>query len=170
MACALERARYEYTELCDNWKQLETKAQGTAAIAGVFLAAFVAIASRHSCGDLDIHFKLTVVALIALLLASIYHAVKVLRVTEFDMPPSSESTWADVKKLLDLPLNDEALRREMEKLQREFVDIWVQCNQTLHACNEKKSSSVRRAQRLLVWSAFFGALVGVTYLFYPFAH
>jgi hypothetical protein len=39
-----DRAKGEYTELLDAWKQIDTKAQGATAIAGIFLAAAFAYA------------------------------------------------------------------------------------------------------------------------------
>lgn len=159
---ALERAQYEYTELAENWKLLDAKAQGTAAIAGIFLAAFVAFVSKDPCSVAgDIHTKLAVAVLLFLLLASILFAVTAMRVIGFDMPPSGRSTRDDVAKLLDLPLNEDELRAERTKLLRELTEIWLSSGDTIENCNAKKVKLVQRAQRFLVWAAFFIAALAL---------
>ena len=112
---ALERARYEYTELADNWKQLDSKAQATAAIAGVFLAA--SFAGRIW----SIEQQVLAATLALSLIAAIGCSVLAMRVAGFEMPPSGKwaLTWVDAK--LRLGLSDDQLREAKRLLHREFL-------------------------------------------------
>ena len=159
---ALERAQFEYTECADNWKLLDAKAQGTAAITGIFLAAVVAFIGRDACSQgTDIHMKITAAALLTLLLLSIMSSVFALRVVEFDMPPSGRSTKADVDRLLQLDLGEDQLREGRLLLLKELTEIWLACNDKLDSCNERKGRWIRRAQLCLAGAAVAGSMIAM---------
>lgn len=157
---ALERAQFEYTECADNWKALDAKAQGTAALTGIFLAALLAFFGREVCShNLDVHLKVTAVGLLVLLILSVVASVLALRIEEFDMPPSGRSTKADVDRLLRLDLDGDKLRDERLALLKELTDIWLACNDKLDSCNERKGRWIQRAQLSLAAAAAVGTLI-----------
>lgn len=156
---ALERARYEYTELADNWKQLDAKAQGTGALAGVFLAAVFAFGQQNS-PMLSIEMvKAMAIALVLLLTAAILCAVICLWTREAQMPPDAEAVRNQVKTFLGADLDDEARLAEREALLNGFLDDWVAANATLAARNAIKARWLTRAQALLVAGAAISAVL-----------
>ena len=101
---ALERVRYEYTELAETWKLLDIKAQATAAIAGVFLAALFALKAWEASDGA----KFASIGLVFLLITSIGCCLWAMRVTSFQMPPSGNDTFNRVKAYLNLALRHAA--------------------------------------------------------------
>jgi hypothetical protein len=98
---ALERARYEYEELTDNWKQLEGKAQAMSTIAGVFLAAVFAFgdagsktANLMAQTDGKVLASLVVIALTA----SILCAIASLWLSDYDTPMDPGELWKTIQK------------------------------------------------------------------------
>ena len=154
---ALERARYEYTELAENWKQLDTKAQGTGALAGVFLAAVFAFGQQNSPLLAIAAVKAMAIALILLLTGAILCAVMCLWTREAQMPPDAETVRDQVKAFLGADLDDEARLAEREALLNGFLDDWVSANGTLAARNATKVRWLTRAQVLLVAGAVISA-------------
>lgn len=87
----LESYSDEFKELSDTWKQLDQKAQGTTAIAGIFLAAVFAWA-RDVPSNLT-PFELTILSLVVLLLAfSIGCALSSMRVRTATLRPFGRGT------------------------------------------------------------------------------
>jgi len=168
---ALERARYEYTELADNWKLLDTKAQATAAIAGVFLAAFFTFVYRDSDGAAGcglpavIHWKVLPALLLVCLLAAIVCSLWAMWVTEVDMPPSGEWTWDAVKELLTPTATADSLGRGMRRIKRDFVEDWLKANRVLEKYGQTKAAGVMWAQRALLAGAVLGTVLPIWHLF-----
>jgi multisubunit Na+/H+ antiporter MnhG subunit len=156
---ALERARYEYTELAENWKQLDTKAQGTGALSGVFLAAVFAFGQQNSPLLAIVAVKAMAIGLILLLTGAILCAVLCLWTREAQMPPDAETVRDQVKAFLGADLDDEARLAEREALLAGFLDDWVAANATLSARNAAKSRWLTRAQVLLVAGAAISAVL-----------
>ena len=157
---ALERARFEYTELADNWKSIEHKAQSTAVVAGIFLAAMLpATNSQLISTATEIHFRIVAALLACCLIGSICCAIRALKITHFDMPPSAQWTWNWVRDALALRKVDDELLSAKRDLYREFIDNWLGANRTLEERNTKKSSWVRHAQRFLAAGALLTALL-----------
>lgn len=162
---ALERARYEYTELAENWKQLDTKAQGTGALSGVFLAAVFAFGQQNSPLMAHVAVKTVAIALVLLLTAAILAAVICLWTREAQMPPDAQTVRDQVRTFLGADLDDEARLAEREALLSSFLDDWVAANATLTARNATKARWLVRAQALLVAGAVISAgLTGVRVL------
>ena len=154
---ALERARYEYAELAENWKQLDTKAQGTGALAGVFLAAVFAFGQQNSPLLAATAVKAMALALVLLLTAAILAAVMCLWTREAQMPPDAQTVRDQVRTFLGADLDDEARHAEREALLNGFLDDWVAANATLTARNAAKARWLTRAQVLLVAGAVISA-------------
>jgi hypothetical protein len=154
---ALERARYEYTELAENWKQLDTKAQGTGALSGVFLAAVFAFSQQTSPLLAVPWIKGLALGLVFLLTAAILCAVLSLWTREAQMPPDAETVRDQVKAFLGADLDDVARRAERDAILAGFLDEWVAANATLSARNAAKVRWLMRAQSLLVIGALISA-------------
>lgn len=158
---ALERARYEYTELAENWKQLDTKAQGTGALSGVFLAAVFAFSQQTTPLLAMPWIKGLALSLVLLLTAAILCAVLSLWTREAQMPPDAETVRNQVKAFLGADLDDDARHAEREALLVGFLDDWVAANATLAARNTVKVRWLTRAQILLAIGAAVSAALTV---------
>lgn len=154
---ALERARYEYAELAENWKQLDTKAQGTGALSGVFLAAVFAFGQQNSPMLTIVAVKAVAIALVLLLTAAILCAVICLWTREAQMPPDAHTVRDQVRTFLGADLDDESRLAEREALLNGFLDEWVSANATVAARNATKARWLTRAQVLLVAGAVISA-------------
>jgi hypothetical protein len=100
---ALDAYREEYKELSEVWKGLETKAQGTITIGGIFIAASFTFAKDLSATRLDYYGNLLLGAAIFLLIPSVLLAVLALKTREVSTPPSGEIIEDMVKDLKEVP-------------------------------------------------------------------
>src|SRR6266852_3037846 len=78
----LDTYRKEYAELSDVWKGIDTKAQGTATIAGVFVAAAFTFAKDLTGNKLDNLGRWLLAVAIFLLIVSIAFSVFALKMRE----------------------------------------------------------------------------------------
>jgi len=157
----LERAKHEYAELCDNWKQIDAKSHQTASIAGFFLAAAFAFSNSNST-PLDTHLKVGLVALLTTLICTIIFAIISMRVREATMPIAAERVCQDVDLLAkgsETPNDDYSKRYNL--LLRQHIDHYIKTNDELGHCNASKVSWLQRAQTMLVTSAIVSAALTI---------
>jgi hypothetical protein len=150
LTSALEAFRAEYADLSDTWRQLEAKAQGTVAIAGIFLAAAYAfvrdLRAATSSGLLRIGIALAVL----LFLASVVLAVLALRVREVQAPPVGDTLRELAEDLMQVSPADRGER--MPDFLRDQMRLWPETNADLRKQTEAKAGQVRWAQRLLLFA------------------
>lgn len=91
----------EHKDIADTWKNLETKAQGNIAIAGIFIAGVFAFLTR-TIADLTRLDKWLLVAAIACLSLSVFCAVYALIVRGIALPPLGDAHDDYGARLLDL--------------------------------------------------------------------
>jgi hypothetical protein len=136
---AYDRAKAEYAEYSDNWKLLESKAQGTITAGGVFLAALFAIGYQHPellTGRIQ-QFLSTVVLLS--LAAAIGFAMWSLRVREYETPMSTKDTWERVRHAIESETTAEALVHAHNQLLKEFMKHLVPAIRDLWRFNDDKA-------------------------------
>ena len=86
----------EYADRTALWEQVERKAQGTIAVAGIMLAGGFAFAAHFDASVSPMLLFLFIAILVALWF-SIWQCVKALKITTADVPPSAD----DVRQLAD---------------------------------------------------------------------
>ena len=80
----LDAYQNEYKDLSDTWRSLDTKAQGGITVAGIFLAAVFAYIEKVTLTSFD---RVFLVFAIALLVFTVFLAVKSLMIREVPSPP-----------------------------------------------------------------------------------
>ncbi len=157
---ALQRAREEYAELADNWKQLEGKAQATSTIAGVFLAAILAFGDSggKALSILESTLgKVSATLVVVALCASILCAVLSLWVESYDTPTDPKQLWVEIQKALrDTP---DQLAQASAKISDELINDLLHVSDELDTKNDAKATWVLWGQRFLVAGALISAML-----------
>ena len=143
---ALTSYREEYRELSETWRHLETKAQGTVAIAGIFLAGVFAFV-RTLSDNASFCDKALLLIAVLLLVLSVLFAILVLRVREVTSPPIGDSLDTLVKDLLS---PGEATQEDLVAFVRDQTGMWADANKETHRHNQIKADHLFRAQILLL--------------------
>ena len=146
---AIARAEHEYGDLTDTWKLLDTKAQATAATAGVFVAAAFAFV-RNTPHTLDWSEKALLASAILFLVGCIVFATKSMRIMEISMPPAAADVFDEAKAIW-------ALRSESENLDERFVrliatvgDDWRAVNSEIREVVNAKADAIDWAQNAIL--------------------
>jgi hypothetical protein len=152
----LSAYRDEYKALAEAWSKLDTKAQGTAAIAGIFLAAVFASTRSGAVPALAVDRFFLSFAVLFLILA-VVAAGLVLRVqTVTTGPPGSE-----IERGTRSVLKEGISPSEVADLRRRFIhsqiNVWRSGTAELRTRMSRKGMHLRWAQGLL----FLGALMAL---------
>jgi hypothetical protein len=140
----LESYADEFKELSDTWKQLDQKAQGTTAIAGIFLAAVFAWAREVPKSMTSV--ELAILAIVTfLLVCSIGCALWSMRVRTATLPPFGKVTYEmaeDCCKALTVP-------GAVSSFYRQLASSWDDANSSLALQANDKAHFARCAQGVL---------------------
>ncbi len=156
----LDGYRDEYKALAETWSKLDAKAQGTATIAGIFLAAVFAASRSGSIPGSALERGL-LGASIVFLVASVVFAGIALRVqTVQGGPPGSEvERGADgARKLLNRGDPADETRRRFLASQ---IAVWRTCTSDLRRHASRKAESLRWSQRLVFVGASLALAVTI---------
>jgi hypothetical protein len=146
----LESHRAEYKELSENWRILDTKAQGATAISGIFLAAAFSIA-RDASGKMVLCEKVLLILAIASLVTSITLAVLALWVRSVSLPPIGEQ-FEDL--VADLPRADlTELPSRLPALVQDESRLWKEASKEVSLHNESKARLLRASVTALLVAA-----------------
>lgn len=137
-----------YKELTDNWKTLETKAQGNITVAGVFIAAAFAYTSSTGPKLAEVQQLVLVLAIIFLVI-SVLLAVHVLRIREVPAPPYGEFVDENVEHLLQEETEDE-LTDSMVNFANDQKRAWRKVMERMAEDVERKASLLWSAQMFLL--------------------
>ena len=153
---ALGQYRAEYALLADRWKVLETKAQGTAAIAGIFVAGVFAI--TRDLDEATPFYELWLLAgVILLLTTAILFAVRALFIRNLVDPPAGsqlEQVAMDV-----VTLDDEQFADHLPAVYSEQFTVWREANEALRHAVVAKAVAVWRGQLVLAAAVLLMAMV-----------
>jgi hypothetical protein len=133
----------EYRDLADNWRSLDGKAQGTVAIAGVFIGGAVAFAQRLS-SDSSNAMRTAVGLGVLLLLVCVGFAISVLRIRTVNAPPDGDSVRKLVADLLEVSESERA-GRYLGYLEDRVV-AWKTGIDEVASVNDSKATALWRAQ------------------------
>ena len=162
---ALDTYREEYRDLSETWKNLDTKAQGMGAIAGIFLAAVFAWA-REMPASFAMSLRLMVVASIALLVVSVSAAVLGLHVRQVASPPLGQETAEMVRDILGKQRPDEAPER-LIALCNDQITAWNDTNRNMAEHSRRKAGRIAVAQAALLLAAVLVASLSILAILRP---
>ena len=129
----------EYKELSEGWRNLDTKAQGVIALAGILLAAFIALQGAHPSGGYirSLEQIISIIA-VGLLTASMIFSVLSLRLRKvIGFAYFTGSFRSAVEDLLQVQQASRSNR--MSDLAREELSYWNECNKDTGSAIDKKA-------------------------------
>lgn len=144
----LDSYRREFDQLASSFRDLDGKAQGTATVAGAFLAAGLALLNRTA--GLDESWEKAFLLLgVGGLIGAVVASVQALRVQKVRSCPSGD----DVAHLLNVlsKISDEGeLVGRLMYFYGDESKLWGTCIQDRRAANERKGALVFKAQLFLL--------------------
>jgi hypothetical protein len=144
----LEAYRQEYDELSQDWRNLDTKAQGNITVCGIFLAAIVAFAK-------DLAAKGTVDERSLLIFTAVLLAVSVgtSLITLIVRPVLGAPLGAAHDRLVaDLIRTKATSDAQILNYIRDQISFWKETNRDLQAANSAKAKVLLTGQILLVFA------------------
>jgi hypothetical protein len=142
-----DRTEHEHDELSETWKLLDSKAQASAGIAGVFVAASFAFV-RNTALQIDVTEKWLLSLALIMLAASIFSAVVAMLIRSVAMPLSGSDTAISVGDILKQPESELAERQN--NLIVDVVIQWANVNARIKELLIKKGRRVEFSQASLV--------------------
>jgi hypothetical protein len=159
----LDAFKAEYSDLSDTWRHLDGKAQGTAATAGIFLAAAFAFVRSFSEGQVPTGSRPALVIANVLLVASVILAVLALRIREVTAAPFGDRLEELTNDLMRIKNNEERRSRASDFI-REQIEMWRRVNNEMSAENERKACLILTSQVLLLLAVLSVASITVAIL------
>ncbi|HEX4966304.1 MAG TPA: hypothetical protein VF173_36180 [Thermoanaerobaculia bacterium] len=157
----LDSYRKEFDQLVAGFRDLDGKAQGTATVAGAFLAAGLALLNRpHGLSGVwpKALLFLGVVGLIVAVVAS----VQALRVRKVRSCPTGEDVAVLLGALKSIPKHEE-LEERLTYFYGDEANLWRSCIVERRAANERKAIYISTAQLCLLLTALSVTAL-ITYL------
>jgi hypothetical protein len=156
----LDSYRREYDMLSAGFRDLDGKAQGSAAVAGAFLAAGLALLNRPGslrATWLMASFTLVVVVLMCAILLS----VQALRIRKLRAGPSGDEVSRLLKAIRESP--ERELPERLLYFYGDTAELWASCIRDRRMANERKARLVWLSQVCLTVSALCVAsmIVGI---------
>ena len=157
LKAVLEGYQEEHKDLVETWKTVESKAQGTVAVAGVFLAACFAWA-READQIKDEWQLVGLVVAVILLVGSVVAALASLKIKDLPRGILGDGLSKLVIDFLSLSDANELGERE-EVLYRDSIRLWSENNQSMRSTINRKATCLARSQLLAVSAAVVVACV-----------
>lgn len=134
---ALDDIKAEYAELWDSWKVVESKAQPIAALAGVFLAgAFAYVGQLKGASEAE---QVTLVAIVALLIAGAVFALSAIWITDVTSPYLSSEGVDEIDDMLHVSADEAELQLRRERMIQAAISRWTNaCSKTRAALDRKR--------------------------------
>jgi hypothetical protein len=146
---ALQSYRDEYRDLSDTWRHIDSKAQGTVAVAGIFLAAVFAFVRNLVTSAPGTSEKLLLVTGVLLLVAAVILSVFALRIREVVGPPLGQQIDGQIRALLQVT-DTEELDERVPRFVGDQLTMWRNANLHAHGVNKAKADLVSWAQFVLL--------------------
>ena len=159
--CLLESYREEYDDLIEIWKSIEAKAQATAAMDGIFLAAVFALV-KDLKQPITHAFILTLAVATVFLIASVIAALIALVVRKTPALPVGARLDPMVQDLLRLDNQD--IQCRLANFTCDRIAQWRKGNEGVQNVTEKKAKFVWSAQLFTVLAVIVVALFTIVRL------
>jgi len=158
----------EYNEIASTWRDIERKAQGNIAIAGIFLSGIIFVLSTKPHCTVYLPLFCSVFCI----LYCIYSSIRALLVSSFDTIEDGDAILKDASEIFAIETNRNYGKKdkikEIEariylcKLIQKISSSWIRAGASLHEINEIKSKMPHKAQTLLLISIVFIAFAFIS--------
>jgi hypothetical protein len=152
----LDAYRREFDLLSSGFRDLDGKAQGTAAVAGAFLAAGLALFNR-SAGTKDLWMTSTLIIAVCGLVGAIFLAIQALRVRKILGCPSGDEVSRLLTAIQGSPVYE--LEQRLVYFYGDTADLWRSCVNNRRKANENKAHFIWLAQVSLASSSLCVAIL-----------
>jgi amino acid transporter len=139
----------EYKEQTETWHNLESKAQGNIAVAGIFIAGSLAFLEKLGAQQLQQYEKVFLVIAIVCLIISVILAIFTLKTQTIDAPPLGSFVGHYTTRLLKLDAEAKLLVY-LESFFNEHVSQWKVVMDQMREANAFKARYLWAAQRWLI--------------------
>ena len=160
----VEAYRAEFSRAEETWRAIETKAQGTVAVAGIF-AGFALNFAKDLPTSATAPARWLTVSAVSVLALSIGCAAGSLMVRSLDDPPSGGFHEELRDALWDQP--SYARWEYVAPLRRNVILAWQQANASRGTANARKARLVRVSQGFLLSAIVVAAVLAVYVTFVP---
>lgn len=140
---ALDYAILEYKDVVETWRDIERKAQGTVAIAGIFIAGVVALQGKLSSTSCAVSASLAVV--IALLTLTVVCSIVSMRVSSIEALTGTDEVLKMAKASVERASRADGATTSPE-FWEELATLISEPTQAVHAVNRRKADWVAVAQ------------------------
>jgi hypothetical protein len=155
---AVETYRAEFHELSDNWRNLDSKAQGLGALAGIFLAAVFAL-TRDVPEGFGPRERWMLAAATFLLVVAVGAAVLALLVRRTVRAPLGQT--ADFIDLIVTRSKPRELPARIDAFYNDQITLWKRANNEMRTHLPKKAEAILWGQGALVVAAALVAVLAV---------
>jgi hypothetical protein len=159
----LDSYRREFDLLSAGFRDLDSKAQGSAAVAGAFLAAGLALLNRPGSIRAFWMEALFVLAVVGLMCA-ILLAIQALRVRKLSGCPAGEEVASLLGKIREY--SGEELPERLLCFSGDVAHLWHSCVHDRRSANEKKARMVWLAQICLTVSSLCVASIIIGFILF----
>jgi hypothetical protein len=160
----LDSYRREFDLLSAGFRDLDGKAQGTAAVAGAFLAAGLALLNRPGSLKTSWMEGLFVLAVVGLM-SAILLAVQALKVRKLGGCPAGEEVASLLEKICKS--SGEELPERLRCFPGDVAQLWHSCVSDRRSASQKKARLVWLAQICLTVSSFCVASIIIGFILIP---
>jgi hypothetical protein len=147
----LDSYKKEFDSLVGSFRDLDSKAQGTVAIAGVFLAAALAFMNREGVLNSYVSRNLAIFIVLSLT-AAIAFSVQALRIRRLPNLPSGDDVSGLLQALAKAGDQDE-LKERLVYFCGDAAALWRSCIRQRREVNEEKADHIWSAQKSLMFAA-----------------
>lgn len=159
---ALEAYKEEYRDLVAAFQGLDGKAQGSVAIAGVFIGGIFAFLNSTSLVKTTLNVSILTTA-VAVLSASVLLSILVLRVRDTKGVPTGEHTNQILTDLLELDVA--TITANLSRFYGDKGRAWASCVDKLRSDVERKSDFLWGGQIMLLLGIICVAFLAVLKVF-----
>ncbi len=145
----VDACKEEHSELWTNWRHLDSKAQGTITVAGVFLAAAFAFVRTLSVWKMDLGCQIMLVGSLTCLISTVVISVVAIRVRAVTGPPLGQLLQKTVRDLLNVTDEKEMPARYRNHL-NDQLNAWSQTIEDVRTQNSRKAKLLNAAHIVLL--------------------
>ena len=156
---ALDAYLEEYKQLKETWRSIETKAQGSIAVSGIFIAGALAFLTKQE-SQLRCPDKLLLFIGLACLIASVILAILVLRTLVTTVPPLGNVVGPYAMGMVSVP-EEADLLLHTDAFFTDLVSRWDNIINEVSNTNEAKADTLWSAQLFLIFAIIAVAVLAL---------
>jgi hypothetical protein len=152
----VESYREEYKEYANYWRNLEAKAQGNVAVAGIFIAGSFAFITRAD-PTLNVAERFFLLLSMGVLFLSVVFSVLVLKIRRLPAPPLGSFADYSVRHILEV--NAASFHERLRRFNNDHLNMWRNVTRQMVQALQVKADRLWVAQYLLITAILIVAML-----------